>query len=212
MTTFNSKIIGISGGSGSGKTTFSRGLAKIFEALPGRFSEVGVLAQDSYYIDQSPIFKGDGENVNFDHPDSIDFNLLAEQIRLLRLGSPVEVPIYDFSTHQRKTQKTPFHPRSLIVIDGTLILSQPSIQKLLDWSIFIQTSEAVRFQRRFHRDLIERGRTAEGIRKQFDRQVKPMHDLFVEPSKVYATEVLSGEDRFDEHWRRWANQIDQSLK
>ena len=212
MTNGSVKIIGISGGSGSGKTTFARGLRQTFEALPGHSGLADILPQDSYYIDQSHIFRGDGENVNFDHPDSLDFPLLAQHLIELRQGRPVEVPIYDFPTHQRKVERTPFKSRPLIIVDGTLILSQPKVRELLDWSVFIETSEAIRFDRRFKRDLVERGRQPDGIRKQFERQVKPMHDLFVEPSKLHATEVLSGESEFPEHLNRWARKIAGSLE
>ena len=207
MANWNGRIIGISGGSGSGKTTFARDLKSAFEALDHRAGHCGILAQDSYYIDQSHIFRGDGENVNFDHPDSLDFPLLAAHIRELRRGARIEVPIYDFPTHKRKTEQTPFEPRPLIIVDGTLILSQPPIRELLDWTIFIETSEAVRYDRRFKRDLVERGRQPDGIRKQFERQVKPMHDHFIEPSKLHATEIISGESTFDGHLERWARKI-----
>ncbi|MBU6375588.1 MAG: uridine kinase [Bdellovibrionales bacterium] len=212
MTNFSTRVIGISGGSGSGKTTFARGLRETFESLQGRAGMSGVLAQDSYYIDQSHIFRGDGENVNFDHPDSLDFPLLAMHIGELRQGRSIQVPIYDFPTHQRKSERSAFEPKPLIIVDGTLILSQPKIQELLDWSIFIETSEATRYERRFKRDLVERGRTPEGIRKQFERQVKPMHDLFVEPSKACATEVISGETNFSDQVLRWAKKISGALE
>jgi uridine kinase len=211
VSNWNGKIIGISGGSGSGKTTFARGLKLAFEALPGRIGQSGILAQDSYYIDQSHIFRGDGENVNFDHPDSLDFQLLAQHIVDLRVGRGIEVPSYDFPTHKRSPERIPFGPRPLVIVDGTLILSQPPIRELLDWSIFIETSEATRFDRRFKRDRVERGRQPDGIRKQFERQVKPMHDLFVEPSKAHATEILSGETDFEVHLRRWAEKIGGAL-
>lgn len=207
MTTSHSvKVIGLAGGSGSGKTTFARLLQSALASRMG-VDQSGVLAQDSYYIDQSAIFRGDGENVNFDHPDSLDFPLMAEHLAQLKLRQKIQVPIYDFASHTRKRETTEFGARSVIIVDGTLILTQPKIVELLDWSIFIQTSEAVRFDRRFRRDLVERGRQPEGIRKQFERQVKPMHDQFVEPSSLKATEILSGERRFDADIERWASRI-----
>jgi len=125
----------------------------------------------------------------------------------LQSGNSIEVPLYDFASHTRKSERTPFEPQPLIIVDGTLILSQPKIRELLHWSIFIEASETIRYDRRFKRDLVERGRQPEGIRKQFERQVKPMHDLFVEPSKLHATEIISGESRFEDHLARWARKI-----
>ena len=196
------KIIGISGGSGSGKTTFSRLLAEKLGA-----DTCGIIAQDSYYIDQSAHFRGDGENVNFDHPSALDFPLLAVHLQALKRGEPVAVPIYDFVTHTRKPETTPFPAKRIVILDGTLILSQPPIRALLDISLFIRTSEQVRFDRRYHRDLVERGRQPEGIRKQFFRQVKPMHDEFVEPSAAHASEILSGEVDFGPSVLEWAGRL-----
>jgi uridine kinase len=195
-------IIGISGGSGSGKTTFAR---KLQERLGDQASVI--LAQDSYYIDQSAHFKGDGENVNFDHPSALDFPLLAEHLVQLKTGRSIRVPIYDFASHTRRKEFSPLDPHQVILLDGTLILSQESIRPHLNASIFIEASETIRFERRFKRDLVERGRQPEGIKKQFERQVKPMHDLFIEPSKAYATEVISGERDFSDSIERWATRI-----
>jgi uridine kinase len=195
-------LLGISGGSGSGKTTFSKLLS---EALAP--SHCSMIAQDSYYIDQSAHFQGDGENVNFDHPSSLDFPLLAIHLAALKKGQAIQVPTYDFVTHTRRPETTTVHPKKVILVDGTLILSQPPIRDLLDYSLFIQTSEQVRFDRRYHRDLVERGRQPEGIRKQFYRQVKPMHDEFVEPSLTFATQVISGEKDFTQDVREWAARL-----
>lgn len=196
------KIIGISGGSGSGKTTFSRLLAE--KLGPEACS---ILAQDSYYIDQSAHFRGDGENVNFDHPSALDFPLLAIHLQALKRGEDVQVPIYDFVTHTRRVETTPFLTKKIVLLDGTLILSQPPIRSLLDISLFIQTSEETRFSRRYHRDLVERGRQPEGIKKQFFRQVKPMHDEFVEPSAQFATSLISGEVAFTSHVKSWSDRL-----
>lgn len=195
-------IIGISGGSGSGKTTFAKSLQRLLGD-----SQSVILAQDSYYIDQSAHFKGDGENVNFDHPSALDFPLLAEHLAQINVGQPIQVPIYDFASHTRKKEHTPLDAHPIILLDGTLILSQDIIRPHLSASIFIETSEAIRYDRRFKRDLVERGRKPDGIKRQFERQVKPMHDQFVEPSKIHATEIISGEKGFEAELGRWAARV-----
>jgi uridine kinase len=197
-----SRIIGVSGGSGSGKTTFVRLLQTELQA-----SVCAVLSQDHYYIDQSARFRGDGENVNFDHPDALDFALLARHLEQLRQGLAIEVPIYDFVTHKRLTQTEPFAAHPLVVLDGTLILSQENIRDQMDVSVFIDTPEDVRLERRLRRDTLERGRTREGVLKQFERQVKPMHDQFVEPSKAHATHVVSGLKSFGPAMNGWATRL-----
>ena len=184
-------IVGIAGGSGSGKTTFGRMLE---DALGVRAS--GILSQDSYYRDLHEYFDRDGGLVNFDHPESIEFELLVEHLDQLKAGRVVEVPRYDFATHQRLDQTTTFAPRSVVIVDGILILSQPALRERLNISVYIDTAEAVRFARRLARDVRERGRTPEGVTQQFERQVKPMHDLFVEPSRRFADHVISGEVDF----------------
>lgn len=185
------RIIGIAGGSGSGKTTLARALAK-------HLGHARILAQDSYYIDQSHRFDGDGGSVNFDHPDSIDFPLLAQHLEALRNGHSVEVPIYDFATHTRLPRTDRFDPADLVIVEGTLLFSQPAVLKQLDLSVFVDARESVRFHRRLHRDTTERGRTPEGVKKQFDLQVKPMHDQFVEPSRSKADLVVNGEARLED--------------
>jgi len=188
-------IIGVSGGSGSGKTTFARILHERICAKLGS-STCAILSQDSYYIDQSANFKGDG-SINFDHPFSIDFPLLAQHLRELKKGNSVHVPIYDFVTHTRSKEQTPFAALPVVIVDGMLILSQEVIRPLLDYSIFIDAPENVRFDRRLHRDVRDRGRTPEGVRIQFAAQVKPMHDEFIEPSKPFASQIVSSLQKFD---------------
>lgn len=180
------RLIGVAGGSGSGKTTFAR---QLLERLGSE--RCAVLCQDSYYIDQSARFTGDG-SVNFDHPDSLDFPLMARHLAALKAGQGVEVPIYDFPTHTRRPETQPFPARPVIVIDGILILTQPPIRAQLDASVFVETEEKLRFERRLARDVRERGRQPEGVRRQFELQVKPMHDRFVEPSRAHADRVISG--------------------
>ncbi len=190
-------VIGVAGGSGSGKTTLAMLLAK---HLGPELCEV--LAQDSYYIDQSARFDGDGGQVNFDHPSSLDFELLHQQLDALLDGQPIEVPIYDFATHTRKKQTEHFEPKPLVIVDGTLILDAPEVFKRFCVSVFVETREEVRFARRMERDVRERGRTVAGVYLQFTRQVKPMHDQFVEPSKARASLVLSGESALDDELHR----------
>ena len=170
-------IIGISGGSGSGKTTFARRLKEVFK------DECSIVSQDSYYIDQSHKFDKDGGAVNFDHPDSIDFKLLAEHILQLKNGNVVEIPQYDFVTHSRLNERIIFKPTKLILVDGILIFSKPEVKSLFDRTIFIDCPEQLRFERRLNRDVKERGRTPQGVKDQFYNQVKPMHDEFVEKNK-----------------------------
>lgn len=180
--------MGVSGGSGSGKTTFAR---MIQANLSDEFC--GWLSQDRYYRNVSP------ENrvgVNYDHPDAIEFELMVDHLLALKTGRDVEVPMYDFTTHTRLTERKPFHCRPIIIVDGILLLTQPDIRSLLDFSFFIDTHEEVRFQRRLYRDVRERGRSPEGVREQFFAQVKPMHDHFVEPSRRYADRIISGEKSF----------------
>jgi len=184
-------VIAVAGGSGSGKTTFGR----VLQSVLGD-DRCAILAQDSYYRDLHELFDEDGGQINFDHPDSLEFALLAEHIRTLKAGGSVQVPVYDFASHSRQTGCTLFQPKPIILVDGILILTQDELRPLFDFSFFVDTAENLRFERRLHRDVRERGRTPEGVRQQFFRQVKPMHDRFVEPSRRYADRVISGAESF----------------
>jgi uridine kinase len=186
-------VIGVAGGSGSGKTTFARMLQA---GLGDHFC--GILSQDSYYRDMHEYFDKDGGQVNFDHPNSIEFELMIEHLHALKAGRDVLVPNYDFKTHSRLFESTFFPCRPVIVVDGILLFTQSELRALLDFAFFIETAEDVRFQRRLNRDTKERGRTAEGVRDQFKKQVKPMHDLFVEPSKRFSDRLISGEKSFSQ--------------
>ena len=178
-------VIGVAGGSGSGKTFFARELQKILG------DEVCmIIYQDNYYIDQSHRFDGDGGSVNFDHPDSLDFGLLAIGLSDLKKSKSIKVPLYEFSSHTRKKETIDCHPKKIILVDGILILDSSAVRAQLDESIFFDTPEQLRYERRLDRDVNERGRTAEGVKKQFDLQVKPMHNLFVEPSKNFAQTIV----------------------
>lgn len=186
-------ILGVSGGSGSGKTYFAEALHKL---LGEECCEI--ISQDNYYIDQSKRFDFDGGSVNFDHPESIDFKLLAYQLNDLRHGKDVQIPIYDFRTHSRTEETRLITPKKLIIVDGILIFHPQDLRTMFDDLIFFDTDEDLRFSRRLDRDIKERGRAAEGVRNQFYKQVKPMHDQFVEPSKYFAKSIVKCEDDFNE--------------
>lgn len=178
-------VIGVAGGSGSGKTFFARELQRILGD-----EHCTIIYQDNYYIDQSHRFDGDGGSVNFDHPDSLDFGLLAQGLGELKKGKSIKVPLYEFSNHTRKQETIECHPKKIILVDGILILDSSVVRAQLDEAVFFDTPEELRFKRRLDRDVSERGRTVEGVKKQFELQVKPMHDQFVEPSKMYAQTIV----------------------
>jgi uridine kinase len=198
-------IVGICGGSGSGKTTMINRLIETFQG------EASSIFQDSYYIDQSANFKEDGGEINFDHPSSIEFSLLAKHLKQLKALKSVEIPIYDFVTHTRKDDVEMRDPARVILVDGTLILSQEIVRSLFDYSIFLQVPEHIRFERRKDRDMKERGRHLDGIVRQFYNHVKPMHDEFVEPSKIFADAIFSETHEFEKAYQTVMSTIEKSL-
>jgi uridine kinase len=186
-------ILGVAGGSGSGKTYFASALKL---ALGADLCEI--VYQDNFYLDQSHRFDFDGGSVNFDHPDSIDFQFLARCLSELKSGAATQIPIYDFVTHKRQTKTLKIEPKPVIIVDGILILHPQPVRCLFDHAVFFDTAESLRFSRRLDRDVHERGRSPDGVKVQFENQVKPMHDSFVEPSKAHANAVVSDDGKFDE--------------
>lgn len=198
-------IIGVAGGSGSGKTHFAKELQK---ALGDEHCMI--LYQDNYYIDQSSRFDGDGGSVNFDHPDALDFSLLAKGLRLLKTGATIDVPIYDFVTHSRKKDVLVSPPKPVILVDGILILHSNEVRAVLDEAVFFDTPEELRFSRRLERDVHERGRTPDGVRKQFELQVRPMHNQFVEPSKFHANTIIKDLGEYGEALKAFTRRLARS--
>ena len=178
-------VIGIAGGSGSGKTTVAQEILQ--RVGPDR---IAFLQHDSYYKDLSGLPPTQRAEVNFDHPNSLETELLTEHIATLRDGKSVEVPIYDFSTHSRTTQTFTVQPRRVILVEGILIFTEAALREMFDVKIFVDTDSDLRLIRRLERDIAERGRTAQSVIKQYQTTVRPMHLEFVEPSKRYADVII----------------------
>ncbi len=194
-------ILGVAGGSGSGKTYFAKSLA---DALG---SHATIVYQDNFYIDQSSRFDHDGGSVNFDHPDSLELTLLAQCLSELKTGKAIQIPVYDFATHTRKSESLPIRPTRIIIVDGILIFHPDYLRKQFDEMVFFDTPESLRFERRLERDVVERGRTVEGVKAQFLKQVKPMHDEFVEPSKTHAHTIIKDLGDYNEHFEQYKNRL-----
>lgn len=178
-------LIGIGGGTGSGKTTVAK---KIKEYVGGDSCEI--LPMDNYYRDMSQIPFEERKNYNYDHPDMIESSLLLEHIKRLRANEPIKVPDYDFSLYTRKKEYIYFSPKSIIIIEGIFALYYKEICELYDLKIYVDAESDVRFIRRLKRDISERGRNLESVIKQYLEMVKPMHDAYVEPTKRKADIII----------------------
>lgn len=185
-------ILGIAGGSGSGKSTFAQ---KIISSLPA--GTVLLLQHDSYYKDLPHLSFEERAKVNYDHPDSLDTDLFVEHLRALKKNEVIQQTQYDFSSHLRMKETIEVSPKPLIIIDGILILVDERLRNEMHLKIFMDADDEVRLLRRIERDTKERGRSLESIREQYLRSVKPMHEQFVEPSKRFADLILQG-DSFQE--------------
>lgn len=178
-------IIGICGGTGSGKTTIARA---IVEAVGGQ--NVVLVEQDSYYRNLADMPLDERHQANFDHPDSIDSDMLVNHLMRLKQGLTVEMPLYDFKTHTRSDRIEIIEPKPVVIVEGILIFAEPRVLGLLDMRVYVDTPDDIRFIRRLKRDIAERGRTTESVIDQYYRTVRPMHHEFVEPSKRYADIII----------------------
>ncbi|MFN3651700.1 MAG: uridine kinase [Armatimonadota bacterium] len=178
-------VVGVAGGSGSGKTTV---VSRILRTLgPERVARV---EQDAYYRHLPQLSPEERARRNYDHPDAIDEELLLRHVDELRRGLAIEGPVYDFVRHERTGETRRLEPRPCVVVDGILILANPALRGLLDLKLFVETDPDVRFIRRLRRDISERGRTVESVTTQWEDSVRPMHLQFVEPSKRYADLII----------------------
>jgi uridine kinase len=181
-------IIGIYGGTGSGKTTIVNMIASHFSS-----NDIEIISQDSYYKDNSDISYEDRCKLNFDHPDAIDFNLLYKHLKKLRKGETVEQPIYDFKIHNRLKKTIQIKPKKILILEGILIMCHAEIRSIFDLKIFINANSKTRMERRIKRDIVERGRSRDEVLKRYIETLKPMHEKFIEPSKIYANYIIENQ-------------------
>ena len=177
-------VIGIAGGTGSGKTTLMDNLVKRFG------DDVTVLSHDNYYRRRDDMTMEERQNVNYDEPAALETDLMVRHLDLLRQGQAIECPVYDFSQHNRSNKTTTIEPKRVIIVEGILIFEDDALRDLMDIRIFVDTDADVRLGRRILRDVEERGRTLQSVLDQYQTTVKPMHEMYVEPSKKYAHLVV----------------------
>lgn len=178
-------IIGIAGGTGSGKTTV---VNQIIEEL--KHEEVDVISQDSYYQDTSHLSFEERKKINFDHPKSIDFELMAEHLKQLKNGETIQQPVYSFKEHNRTAETVEIQPRKVIIVEGILILTHPEIRDLFNIKIYVHADSDERLIRRLKRDIAERGRDLEEVLWRYQTTLKPMHQQFIEPTKEFADIII----------------------
>lgn len=180
-------IVGIAGGTGSGKTTVVSKISEVFAN-----GEVIVIPQDSYYRDNSDISIEERQKINFDHPDSVEFGLLIDHLRQLKLGNSVEMPVYSYLTCLRAGETITIRPSRVVVVEGILILSDSGLRNMLDIKVFVDADADDRLGRVIRRDIIERGRSVLNVLDRYHDTVKPSHLQFIEPSKRYADIIIPG--------------------
>lgn len=184
-------IIGIAGGTGSGKTTV---VHQIMNELPS--TGVGIISQDSYYKDNSNLSYVERSKINFDHPRAIDFELLVAHLKDLKDGKVIEQPVYSFVTHNRTEDVILTHPRKVMIVEGILILTNPELRDMFDVKIFVHADSDERLIRRLKRDISERGRDMQEVLTRYQTTLKPMHEQFIEPTKAYA-DIIIPNDKYN---------------
>ena len=178
-------ILGVAGGSGSGKTTVVSQIIRAMEPVP-----VSLLHHDSYYRDHPDLSDQERARLNYDHPEVLETPLLADHLRELLAGQAVEEPVYDFTTHSRTDETRRIDPNPVVIVDGILILAEPELRELMDIRVFVETDSDLRFIRRLLRDTQERGRSVDSVIRQYQETVRPMHLEFVEPSRRHADVIV----------------------
>lgn len=184
-------IIGIAGGTGSGKTTV---VQQIMNELP--HTEVGIISQDSYYRETNSLSFDERALINFDHPRAIDFELLVDHLKELKAGYNIEQPIYSFVTHNRTTDTIITHPRKVMIVEGILILANAELREMCDIKIFVHADPDERLIRRLKRDIAERGRDLDEVLNRYQTTLKPMHEQFIEPTKAFA-DIIIPNDKYN---------------
>lgn len=184
-------IIGIAGGTGSGKTTV---VHQIMNELPQ--TEVGIISQDHYYKQTDHLSFDERSLINFDHPRAIDFELLVHHLRELKAGNTIDQPVYSFVTHNRTDDTVVTHPRKVMIVEGILILANPELRDLFDIKVFVHADSDERLIRRLKRDIAERGRDMDEVLNRYQNTLKPMHQQFIEPTKAFA-DIIIPNDKYN---------------
>ena len=184
--------VGITGGTGSGKTTISEELKKEFEE-----SDIGFISQDSYYNDNGNLSFNEKNKINFDHPDAVDFELMINHLNLLKNGKTINQPIYSFIHHNRTEKTKLLKPKKIMIIEGLLILNNIKLRDLIDLKVFVDATKNLRFKRRLDRDINQRGRTAEEVVELFNSRLNKMHNLYVEPMKEFCDIVIDNNNSLE---------------
>ena len=182
-------LIGIYGGTGSGKTTIVKEIISEFNN-----SDINVISQDSYYKDNSDISFKKRSSINFDHPSSVDFELLYNNLKKLKNGFVINSPTYDYKLHKRQKNKIKFKPKKILILEGILIMVDQKLRSIFDIKIYIEANDSVRKIRRLKRDILERGRTQNQIENRYEKYIQPMHKKFIQPTKKFADIVIENQE------------------